>query len=304
MIEINIKKINELKEKKDAVILAHYYVEEDVQKVADYVGDSYYLSKIAAQTSHKTILFCGVSFMAESAKTLSPSKTVIMPDSNAHCPMASMALKKDVLKMKAKYDNLAVVTYINSSSELKAISDVCVTSSNALDIISKLPNKNIYFIPDANLGRYIADKLPDKNVILNDGYCHVHTRITADSIRKAKKANPRALILVHPECSKEVVDMGDYIGSTSGIINYAKNSSDKEFIVCTEKGILYKLKEACPDKIFHFVNDHQICPDMKLINLEKVLTALENMEPVVELDEELREKAYIPLKKMHQLANK
>lgn len=301
-VDIKIDKVKRLKEERDAVILAHYYVEDDVQRIADYVGDSYYLSKIAAETDHKTILFCGVSFMAESAKILSPDKTVLIPDFNAHCPMASMASKDSIMEMKSRFDDLAVVCYINSTVEIKSLSDVCVTSSNAVNIVKNLPNKNIYFIPDGNLGRFVAKQVPEKNIILNDGYCHVHTNITIDDINKAKETYPEALVLVHPECSDDLVAIGDYVGSTSGIIDFARESSAKDFIICTEVGILYKLKENCPDKNFHFPNDQQICPDMKLITLDKVINSLEKTETNVEVDKSIINKAKMALEKMHELA--
>ena len=301
-VDIKIDKVKRLKEERDAVILAHYYVEDDVQRIADYVGDSYYLSKIAAETDHKTILFCGVSFMAESAKILSPDKTVLIPDFNAHCPMASMASKDSIMGMKSRFDDLAVVCYINSTVEIKSLSDVCVTSSNAVNIVKNLPNKNIYFIPDGNLGRFVAEQVPEKNIILNDGYCHVHTNITIDDINKAKGTYPEALVLVHPECNDDLVAIGDYVGSTSGIIDFARESSAKDFIICTEVGILYKLKENCPDKNFHFPNDQQICPDMKLITLDKVINSLEKTETNVEVDKSIINKAKMALEKMHELA--
>lgn len=301
-VDIKIDKVKRLKEERDAVILAHYYVEDDVQRIADYVGDSYYLSKIAAETDHKTILFCGVSFMAESAKILSPDKTVLIPDFNAHCPMASMASKDSIMEMKSRFDDLAVVCYINSTVEIKSLSDVCVTSSNAVNIVKNLPNKNIYFIPDGNLGRFVAKQVPEKNIILNDGYCHVHTNITIDDINKAKGTYPEALVLVHPECNDDLVAIGDYVGSTSGIIDFARESSAKDFIICTEVGILYKLKENCPDKNFHFPNDQQICPDMKLITLDKVINSLEKTETNVEVDKNIINKAKMALEKMHELA--
>lgn len=301
-VDIKIDKVKRLKEERDAVILAHYYVEDDVQRIADYVGDSYYLSKIAAETDHKTILFCGVSFMAESAKILSPDKTVLIPDFNAHCPMASMASKDSIMEMKSRFDDLAVVCYINSTVEIKSLSDVCVTSSNAVNIVKNLPNKNIYFIPDGNLGRFVAKQVPEKNIILNDGYCHVHTNITIDDINKAKGTYPEALVLVHPECNDDLVAIGDYVGSTSGIIDFARESSAKDFIICTEVGILYKLKENCPDKNFHFPNDQQICPDMKLITLDKVINSLEKTETNVEVDKSIINKAKMALEKMHELA--
>lgn len=296
-------KIEELKKEKDVVILAHYYVNDEVQAIADYVGDSYYLSKVATKAPNSTILFCGVSFMGESAKILNPEKTVIMPDMLADCPMAHMADMNQVRAMKEQYKDLAVVCYINSTAEIKSLSDVCVTSSNAMDIIRKLPQQNIYFIPDYNLGSYVADKVPEKNFILNDGFCHVHKSITPENVKKAQEARPGAEVLVHPECIKEVLAMADYVGSTAGIIEHAKKSSAEEFIICTEMGILYKLKQECPGKRFYFVGHRQFCPNMKRITLEKVVKALETMGPEVVLEESLRLQAMAPLSKMHELGN-
>ena len=220
-----IDKINEWKQKRDAVILAHYYVNDEVQEIADYVGDSFYLSKIATKVEAETILFCGVSFMGESAKILNPEKTVIMPDMMADCPMAHMADIGKIQEMRDQYEDLAVVCYINSTALLKTYSDVCVTSSNALKIVQELPNQHIFFIPDENLGRYVASQVPEKHFIFNDGFCHVHKSILAENVKKAKEAHPNAEILVHPECTMDVVALADYVGSTSGIIDFATEST-------------------------------------------------------------------------------
>lgn len=298
-----IDKIKELKEQRDAVILAHYYVNDEVQAIADYVGDSFYLSKIAAKEDAKTILFCGVSFMGESAKILSPQKTVLMPDMQADCPMAHMADIAKIQEMRDKYEDLAVVCYINSTARLKTYSDVCVTSSNALKIVQALPNEHIYFIPDENLGRYIASRLPDKHFIFNDGFCHVHTDISAENVKNAKEAHPQARILVHPECTPDVTALADYIGSTSGIIDFATANEAKEFIICTEMGVLYELKKKNPGKRFYSVGNHQFCPNMKKITLEKVADALEQMSNTIELEEDVRMRASKPLERMLELGS-
>lgn len=297
-----LDKINELKKERDAVILAHYYVNDEVQAIADYIGDSFYLSKIATTVEAKTILFCGVSFMGESAKILNPGKTVIMPDMLADCPMAHMADIEKINEVRAEYEDVAVVCYINSTALLKTYSDVCVTSSNALKIVKSLPNKHIFFIPDENLGRYVASHVPDKHFIFNDGFCHVHKSITADNVKKAKEAHPDAQILVHPECTTDVVALADYVGSTSGIIDFATESSAEEFIICTEMGVLYELKQKNPGKRFYSVGHRQFCPNMKRITLEKVADALEQMTNTIELDEETRIKANKPLERMLELA--
>lgn len=296
-----IDKITELKRERNAVILAHYYVDDEVQAIADYVGDSFYLSKIAAKEEADVICFCGVSFMGESAKILSPQKTVIMPDTQADCPMAHMADIGKIQELRKKYEDLAVVCYINSTAELKTYSDVCVTSSNALKIVRKLPNQHIYFIPDENLGRYVASQAPEKDFIFNDGFCHVHKGILAEHVKKAKEAHPHAQILVHPECTPDVVELADYIGSTSGIIDFATASEAQEFIICTEVGVLYELEQKNPGKRFYPAGHQQFCPNMKKVTLEKVADALEQMTNTVEMDEQVRLLANKPLERMLEL---
>lgn len=295
------KEIERLKKEKNAVILAHYYVNDEVQEIADYIGDSYYLAKLAKTVDAKTIVFCGVSFMGESAKILNPEKTILMPDMSADCPMAHMAEAEKIQEMRGMYDDLAVVCYINSTAELKCLSDVCVTSSNAVKIVKSLPNKNIFFIPDENLGRYVAEQVPEKNVILNDGFCHVHISVTADNVKAIKEKYPNALVLAHPECKNEVLAFADYIGSTSGIIDYASKSDNTEFIICTESGVGYKLREQNPDKKFYFAGTKHFCPNMKLNTLEKVLRVLETGENAVEVSEEKRRNSLAPLDRMLEL---
>jgi len=295
-------KIEKLKKQKDAVILAHYYVNDEVQAIADYVGDSYYLSKMAVSVPEKVIIFCGVTFMGESAKILSPEKTVIMPDLRADCPMAHMATSEKIEEVREKYDDLAVVCYINSTAEIKTHVDVCVTSSNAIKIIKALPEKNIYFVPDENLGKYIARQVPEKNFIFNDGFCHVHDEIMTDEVEDALAAHPNAKVLVHPECTLAVIDLADYVGSTSGIIEYATTSEAEEFIICTEIGIFYQLKQKNPNKKFYTANSNQVCPNMKRINLEKVWFALEKGINQIEIDEPTRLKAVKSLEKMLELS--
>lgn len=294
--------IEQLKRAKNAVILAHYYAPAEVQGIADYIGDSFYLAKIAKQSTADIIVFCGVSFMGESAKILNPDKKVLMPDMTADCPMAHMVAPGLIDEVRARYDNLAVVCYINSTAELKCQSDVCVTSSNAVKIVRSLPNKNIFFIPDRNLGRYVAEQVPEKNIILNDGYCPIHAAITAEQVMAEKDKHPNAPVLSHPECEKEVLDLSDYIGSTAEIIAYAKNSDAFEFIVVTEDGVQYKLMADNPDKRFYFTNPHPCCMDMKLNTLEGVLRVLDTEENAVEVSEDIRQKALVPLDRMLELA--
>jgi quinolinate synthase len=297
-----IEQIEQLKREKNAVILAHYYVNDEIQELADYVGDSYYLSKIATTVPEETILFCGVSFMGESAKILNPEKTVIMPDMYADCPMAHMADTDKIKSMRAQYEDLAVVCYINSTAEIKSHSDVCVTSANAVKIVKALPQHNIYFIPDENLGRYVASQVTEKNVMVSDGFCHVHTSISKDKVEEAKKIFPNAKVLVHPECTQDVIAMADYIGSTSGIIDCATESDATEFIICTEMGVLYELKKKNPDKKFYSVGHRQFCPNMKKITLEKIVNALTNFENPIVLEKETYEKANASLVRMLELA--
>lgn len=297
-----IEEIQKLKEEKNAVILAHYYVEPEIQEIADYIGDSFYLSKVAVGLKEQTIVFCGVSFMGESAKVLNPGKTVLMPDADADCPMAHMAAPETIEKMRSKYEDLAVVCYINSTAELKKYSDVCVTSANAVGIVKALPNKYIFFIPDRNLAHYVASQVPEKTFVYNEGYCPTHEKMQTREIEKAKELHPAAEVLSHPECPKAVLDMSDYIGSTTGIINYAAKSEAEEFIICTEKGVCYQLMKDNPGKRFYFTETEPVCPDMKKITLEKILHVLKTGDNEVQVDAELREASRKPLERMLELA--
>lgn len=296
-------RIESLKKEKDAIILAHYYVPGEVQEIADYIGDSFYLSKIAKEAVQDTIIFCGVSFMGESAKILSPGKRVFMPDITAGCPMACMAQVSMIEQVRREYSDVAVVCYINSTGGLKKYSDVCVTSANAVKIVKALPNKNIYFIPDENLGRYVASQVKDKHFIFNDGFCPVHAEVTMEDVKAAKEAHPGAPLLVHPECRIEILEEADYIGSTSGIIDYASMSSAVEFIIGTELGVMYKLEKENPGKKFYPLMAGQVCQDMKKINLEKVLNCMEEESGEVEVEEELRNAALASLDRMLELAS-
>ena len=301
-MENMIARIEQLKQEKDVAIVAHYYVDGQVQNIADYVGDSFALSKIATIVPQKNILFCGVLFMGESAKTLNPKKTVMMPDLSADCPMAHMVTVEDILNVKEKYPDVAVVCYVNSTAEIKAYSDVCVTSSNAVKVVKALPNKAIFFVPDNNLAHFVAKQTPDKNFIFNDGYCHVHKKITTQHIADAKKRHPGVKVLTHPECTEDVLAVSDFIGSTAEIIDYATKCEDEEFLIATEIGVFHELQKRNPDKKFYPVKDSQICPNMKKITLEKVLNVLETFDNQVELHEEIRQKANYPLSRMLELA--
>ena len=296
------EKIRQLKQEKNAVILAHYYVPDEVQEIADYIGDSFYLSKVAKNTDADIIVFCGVSVMGESAAILNPDKKVLMPDRKADCAMAHMVNLEKLTKLREEYEDLAVVCYINSTAEIKTYSDVCVTSANAIKVVKNLPNKNIFFIPDGNLGRYVKEQLPEKNVILNDGYCPIHAAMTRVEVMEEKEKHPKAKFLVHPECSKELLDEADYIGSTSGIINFVAQDDNEEYIIGTEIGVFYELKKQNPNKQFYTLQKPPICADMKFVTLEKVLDVLENETNEVTVSKELREKALLPLEKMLELA--
>ena len=293
--------IEQLKKEKKAVILAHYYVPAEVQEIADHVGDSFYLAKAAKQSDADIIVFCGVQFMGESAKILNPDKKVLMPDPSADCLMAHMVTDGIIEEMRNTYDDLAVVCYINSTAALKCKSDVCVTSSNAVNIVRKLPNKNIFFIPDKNLGSLVAKQVPEKNIILNDGCCPIHARITAAQLQREKDIHPDALILTHPECETEAVEMSDFVGSTAEIIDFARSSKCKEFIICTEDGVDFKLVTDNPDKRFYYPNPHPCCADMKLNTLESVLSVLEKEDKEITVDGDIREAALRPLERMLEL---
>ena len=296
-----IEKINQLKKEKNAVILAHYYASEDVQAIADYVGDSFYLAKIAKQSNADIIVFAGVKFMGESAKILNPNKKVLMPNNDADCAMAHMVKDGIIEQLKQQYEDLAVVCYINSTAALKCQSDVCVTSSNAVKIVKALPNKNIFFIPDKHLGSFVAKQVPEKNIILNDGYCPIHAKISQNQVEAIKMAHPNALVLTHPECNERIVNISDFIGSTSEIMSYAKNSDALEYIICTEDGVNYQLMKDNTNKHFYYPNPRPCCLDMKLNTLESIYDVLlhENNEVIV--DESIAQKALLPLKKMLEL---
>ena len=297
-----IDEIKKWKKEKNAVILAHYYVNPEVQQIADYIGDSFYLSKVAVGLKEQTIVFCGVSFMGESAKILNPKKTVLMPDMSADCAMAHMADVETIQRMRDTYDDLAVVCYINSTGELKQHSDVCVTSANAVKIVKALPNKYIFFIPDRNLARYVAEQVPEKQFVFNEGYCPIHEQIRLEEVREEKELHPNAQILTHPECPKAICDLSDYIGSTSGIISYVGKSDCKEFIICTENGVRYELEKQNPDKKFYFTKTEPVCRDMKQITLEKIAHVLETGENEVQVEETLREESQKALERMLELA--
>lgn len=266
-----------LKAERDAVVLAHYYVPPEVQELADHVGDSFALAKLATTLSHKTLVFAGVSFMAESAKLLSPEKTVLMPDPTSDCPMAHMVRRETVEAARERYgSDLAVACYVNSTAEVKSWSDVCVTSSNAVRIVRALPQANVLFVPDRHLGSYVASQVSEKNVILNDGYCPIHRDISAEEVRALKAEFPDAPVLAHPECGPEAMALADFAGSTSQIIEAAVAGSACDYIILTVDGVRGELERqtAGTDKRFHFPATRPVCPDMDRITVKRLVTCL------------------------------
>jgi len=292
-----IKKIQDLKSKNNAVILVHNYQLPEVQDIADFLGDSLDLAKKAKNTNAETIIFCGVDFMAESAKILNPNKKVIIPDITAQCPMANMVNIPNLLKLKKENPDADVVAYINTTAEAKTHSDICCTSANGVKVVKSLSSKKIIFIPDQNLGAYIQKQVPDKEMIIWPGFCSTHHKIRKKDILKLKKEHPKAEVLVHPECKPEVIDIADYALSTNGMVNHVKESDATEFIIGTEKEICYRLKKENPKKEFYPIK-YAICPNMKKITLDKVLKSLETLEPKIKLSDEIMQKAKKPLERM------
>ena len=262
------------KKEKDICILAHSYQAREIVEVADYTGDSFQLSLAAGKADQKTVVLCGVRFMAETVKILSPDKTVLLANPTAGCPMAEQMDKEMISAVKAQFPDYTVVAYINTTADLKTICDVCVTSSSAVKIIDRIPNNNILFLPDCNLGAYVANKLPHKNIKLLQGGCPIHAVVDINDVKKAKVAYPNALLLVHPECVPGVVDLADYVGSTSGIMDFAINSSGKEFVIGTEMSITEHLQYHCPDKRFYCLSHKLLCPNMKITTLVDVLNCV------------------------------
>lgn len=291
-----------LKIEKNALILAHLYELDEIQEIADIVGDSYFLSKKAMESTHDLIIFCGVQFMAESAKILSPNKKVLIPSNETTCPMADMASLDRLNDLKEKHPNAKIVTYINSNLDIKAASDVCVTSSSAKNILSNISEKEIIFLPDRNLGEYLQDQNPNKNFILYNGFCPTHERIEKEEIINLKNKYPEFEVLVHPECNKGVRSVADFIGSTSELISYSASSTSMGFIVVTEEGVLYEMKLKSPNKTFIKTTTGMICPNMKKITLKNLYTCLLNEEHEIILDENLRVKALKSLENMHRLS--
>ena len=307
------EEIERLKKEQDAVILAHFYVDDDVQDIADYIGDSFFLAKKAAELECETIVFCGVEFMGESAKLLNPEKRVLMPEPDAGCPMANMIYKEVIDKARDEYDDLAVVCYVNSTAEAKSWSDVCVTSSNALKIVSNLPQKNILFIPDVHLGTWLSQQLPDKHFIFNDGFCPIHESMDVQQIRDLKAEHPNAKVLVHPECPQWIRDEADYIGATSGIISQAVEGDADEYIIGTVVGVKHEIEKRlgylgkdpadCPKK-FYFPKTTPVCVNMRKITVEKTYNCLATGAGEVHLNPETEDAARLTLTRMLEYAAK
>ncbi|MCL2143551.1 MAG: quinolinate synthase NadA [Methanomassiliicoccaceae archaeon] len=294
------ERIAALKNDRKAVILAHNYCLPEVQDIADHVGDSLGLSIIASGTDADAIVFCGVTFMAESAKILNPKKKVIIPEEYAACPMASMCTAEQIRDARKCHKDACVVGYVNSTASSKAEMDVCCTSSNAVDIVSSVKEKDVIFVPDMNLGAYVASKVPSKNIIPWNGYCPIHQSITEKNIADLREGHPDAVVIAHPECRTDVLNIADAVCSTEKMIAYAKASDKKEFIMATEIGMKHRLTKECPGKRFYFI-DHAICSVMKMTSLSSILKALETMSPEISIDDDTMERAKEPLIKMTEV---
>lgn len=293
-----IKQINDLKKQKNAVILVHNYQKQEVQEIADFTGDSLELSRKAANTNADIIVFCGVHFMAETASILSPNKKVLLPDLSSGCPMADMITKDQLIQFKKDNPSATVVTYINSTAEVKAETDICCTSSNAINVVKSVKNDKIIFCPDRNLGSYVQ-KVLNKKLILWDGFCPVHNNIMLPKdVLDQKAKHPNALFLVHPECCPQTVELADEVLSTKGILDYVAKSDKDEFIIGTENEIASMLKQIYPNKKFYYVNEHAVCQNMKKITLEKVLETLQEMKNEVKVSKDIAQKAIIPIQRM------
>ncbi|WP_292466703.1 quinolinate synthase NadA [Methanolobus sp.] len=291
------KEILQLKKEHNAVILAHNYQIDEVQDIADFTGDSLELARKAANLDADLIVFCGVDFMAETAAILSPEKTVLLPAADASCPMAEMITAGELRVLKERFSDAAVVCYVNTSAEVKAESDICCTSSNAVKVVQSLDEDQVIFVPDRNLGSYVA-RFTDKKVMPWEGFCFVHDRITPEDVINARKLHPDADVLVHPECRSEVVDLADYVYSTSGMIEHVCRSEKKEFIIGTEVGIIHRMKKDCPDKSYYPLSEKAICITMKRTDLYKVHKSLESLTPRVTVPEDVAYRARLAIQRM------
>jgi len=271
-----VEKIKELLQQKKAVLLTHIYQRLEIQRVSDYVADSLALSRIASKTDAEVIVFCGVHFMAETAKLLSPHKTVLLPDLASGCPMADMITSKDLINFKNENQDAPVVCYINSSAAVKAQSDVCCTSTNAVDIVRSLPSKRVIFVPDKGLGAWVQKQIPEKEIIIYDGFCPTHYQITTSEVERLRKAHPAAVIIAHPECDPSVWELADFMGSTSQIYKFAEECPQEEIIILSEHGLIRRMQADMPQKKFLMTFPNPLCPNMKYHRLESVVYALEN----------------------------
>jgi quinolinate synthase len=294
------ERLLQLKKERNAIILAHYYQRDEIQEVADFRGDSFLLAQEAAQTDADVIVFCGVHFMGESAKILAPTKTVIIPDERAGCPMADMVNVEGLRALKRQHPNATVVSYINTSADVKSETDICCTSANAVKVIESVESDEIIWVPDKNLGDYVS-KFTNKKMIIWEGYCNTHDMLTVKDVEEMKAQYPNAQFVVHPECRPEVVRLGDFVGSTTAIIKYCKESPCQEFIVGTEDGTGYQLRMDSPNKQFHFATKYLVCPNMKVNNLKKVVRCLETMQPEIYVPTEVADKARLSLERMLQV---
>ncbi len=292
------ERIQSLKKEKDVLIMAHNYQSPSIQDIADIVGDSLVLARQAITVEQRIILFCGVDFMAESTKILSPEKTVIHPNIHSKCPMAGMVDPEELEKMKQDHPGAPVVSYINTTASIKCLSDVCVTSANAVDIVKNLDAQEVIFVPDVNLGMYVQRFVPEKKIHLWPGYCHVHQDITTEQIKEARREHPGAEVLVHPECTPQIIDMADAVFSTEGMLRHVQSSPKEEFILATEEGLAYRINTVVPSKKTYPVTINTVCPNMKKISLEDVLNSLETLLPTIELDDDTIACARAPLDRM------
>lgn len=294
------ERIKQLKKERNAIILAHYYQRDEIQDIADFRGDSFLLAQKAAETDADIIVFCGVHFMGESAKILALDKKVIIPDERAGCPMADMVNVEGLKELKRKHPHATVVAYINTSADVKAETDICCTSANAVKVIESMETGEIIWVPDKNLGNYVS-KFTNKNMIIWEGYCNTHDMLTVKDVEDMKAKHPNAQFVVHPECRPEVVAMGDFVGSTTAIIKYCRESGCQEFIVGTEDGTGYQLRLDSPHKTFHFATKYLVCPNMKVNNLKKVARCLETMQPEVFVPAHIADQARLSLERMLQV---
>ena len=293
--------IEKLKKEKNAVILAHSYQNLEIDEVADYTGDSLQLSRLAASTDADIIVFCGVYFMAETAKILSPNKKVLLPNVKSGCRMADMIDLAQIRKFKSEHPDIPVVCYVNSTAEVKSESDICCTSSNALKVVKNLGAKEILFVPDTYLGTWVGSQLPEVKIIPYPGYCPTHLNIRAEDVLNKKAENPRAIVLAHPECHKSVVDLADFAGSTTQMMDFVFKSKEKEFIIATEKGVVDRLSRDLPDKKIIHVSNKAVCPNMKRHYLEDVLTCSQEEQYEINVDEALAKKALLSIERMFEL---